>query len=54
VLAARHRPAFGLAPDAPPLAGLSAEELRAGRRAETRERRAGLPASTLMHPRYLE
>ncbi|MCX4639207.1 polyamine aminopropyltransferase [Streptomyces platensis] len=52
VLAARHRPAFGLAPDAPPLAGLSAEELWAGRRAETRERRAGLPASTLMHPRY--
>ncbi|MFD5396198.1 polyamine aminopropyltransferase [Streptomyces sp. NPDC127097] len=52
VLAARHPPAFGLAPDAPPLAGLSAGELRAGRRAETRERWTGLPASTLMHPRY--
>ncbi|WP_148588435.1 polyamine aminopropyltransferase [Streptomyces sp. WAC01526] len=54
VLAARHRPSFGLAPDAPPLTGLSAEELRAGRRAETHDRRAGLPASTLMHPRYLD
>ncbi|MGW3014039.1 polyamine aminopropyltransferase [Streptomyces sp. NPDC001219] len=54
VLAARHRPSFGLAPDAPPLTGLSAEELRDGRRAESRDRRGGLPASTLMHPRYLD
>ncbi|MGW1793205.1 polyamine aminopropyltransferase [Streptomyces tubercidicus] len=52
LLAARHRPSFGLAPDAPPLAGLSTGELRAGQRAETRDRRGGLPASTLIHPRY--
>ncbi|MCL7492859.1 polyamine aminopropyltransferase [Streptomyces sp. MCA2] len=54
VLAARHPPRFGLAPDAPPPAGLSHEELQAGRRGEARDRMPGLPASTLMHPRYLD
>ncbi|KOG39275.1 polyamine aminopropyltransferase [Streptomyces decoyicus] len=54
VLAARHRPRFGLAPDAPPPAGLSRAELQAGRRGEARDRMPGLPASTLMHPRYLD
>ncbi len=54
VLAARHPPRFGLAPDAPPPAGLSREELQAGRRGEARDRMPGLPASTLMHPRYLD
>ncbi|GLW16782.1 polyamine aminopropyltransferase 2 [Streptomyces sp. NBRC 13847] len=52
LLAARHRPRFGLAPDAPPLAGLGLEELEAGRRGAARERIRGLPASTLIHPRY--
>ncbi|MEV7465857.1 polyamine aminopropyltransferase [Streptomyces kronopolitis] len=52
LLAARHRPRFGLAPDAPPLAGLGLEELEAGRRGAARERIWGLPASTLIHPRY--
>ncbi|MFG2831912.1 polyamine aminopropyltransferase [Streptomyces sp. NPDC048434] len=54
VLAARHRPRFGLASDAPPPAGLTPEELQAGRRGEARDRLPGLPASTLMHPRYLD
>ncbi|MET7796212.1 polyamine aminopropyltransferase [Streptomyces decoyicus] len=54
VLAARHPPRFGLAPDAPPPAGLSRAELQAGRRGEARDRMPGLPASTLMHPRYLD
>ncbi|BDH09077.1 polyamine aminopropyltransferase [Streptomyces hygroscopicus] len=54
VLAARHPPRFGLAPDAPPPAGLSREELQAGRRGEARDRMPGLPASTLMRPRYLD
>ncbi|MGW7640063.1 polyamine aminopropyltransferase [Streptomyces decoyicus] len=54
VLAARHPPRFGLAPDAPPPTGLSREELQAGRRGEARDRMPGLPASTLMHPRYLD
>ncbi|MFI9080098.1 polyamine aminopropyltransferase [Streptomyces sioyaensis] len=53
VLAARHRPRFGLAPDAPPLGGLGREELEAGRRGVARGRIPGLPASTLIHPRYL-
>ncbi|GGN56033.1 polyamine aminopropyltransferase 2 [Streptomyces kronopolitis] len=52
LLAARHRPRFGLAPDAPPLAGLGLEELEAGRRGAARDRIPGLPASTLIHPRY--
>ncbi|MEV5127039.1 polyamine aminopropyltransferase [Streptomyces decoyicus] len=54
VLAARHRPRFGLAPDAPPPAGIGRAELQAGRRGEARDRMPGLPASTLMHPRYLD
>ncbi|MEU9120661.1 polyamine aminopropyltransferase [Streptomyces sp. NPDC048506] len=54
VLAARQRPRFGLAPDAPPLAGVTAAELQAGRRGAARARMAGLPVSTLMHPRYLD
>ncbi|WP_327703700.1 polyamine aminopropyltransferase [Streptomyces decoyicus] len=54
VLAARHPPRFGLAPDAPPPAGIGREELQAGRRGEARDRMPGLPASTLMHPRYLD
>lgn len=53
LLASRHRPRFGLAPDAPPLAGLGREELEAGRRGAVRDRIPGLPASTLIHPRYL-
>lgn len=53
LLAARHRPRFGLAPDAPPLGGLGREELEAGRRGAARDRVPGLPASTLIHPRYL-
>ncbi|MGX1848778.1 polyamine aminopropyltransferase [Streptomyces sp. NPDC055299] len=52
LLASRHRPRFGLAPDAPPLAGLGREELEAGRRGAVRDRIPGLPASTLIHPRY--
>lgn len=54
VLAARHRPRLGLAPDAPPPAGLTRAELQAGRRGEAHDRMPGLPASTLMHPRYLD
>ncbi|WP_405409288.1 polyamine aminopropyltransferase [Streptomyces decoyicus] len=54
VLAARHPPRFGLAPDAPPPAGIGREELQAGRRGEARDRMPGLPASTLMRPRYLD
>ncbi|MEJ8649098.1 polyamine aminopropyltransferase [Streptomyces sp. MS1.AVA.3] len=54
VLAARHAPRFGLAPDAPPPAGIGRAELQAGRRGEARDRMPGLPASTLMHPRYLD
>lgn len=52
LLAARHRPRFGLASDAPPLTGLTVAELQAGRRGAARARIPGLPASTLMHPRY--
>lgn len=52
LLASRHRLRFGLAPDAPPLAGLGREELEAGRRGAVRDRIPGLPASTLIHPRY--
>lgn len=54
VLAARRPPRFGLAPDAPPPAGIGRAELQAGRRGEARDRMPGLPASTLMHPRYLD
>ncbi|MFE1769387.1 polyamine aminopropyltransferase [Streptomyces angustmyceticus] len=54
VLAARHRPRFGLASDAPPPAGLTRGELQAGRRGEARDRMSGLPPSTLIHPRYLD
>ncbi|WP_260639513.1 polyamine aminopropyltransferase [Streptomyces angustmyceticus] len=54
VLAARHRPRFGLASDAPPPAGLTRAELQAGRRGEARDRMSGLPPSTLIHPRYLD
>ncbi|MGW1379594.1 polyamine aminopropyltransferase [Streptomyces sp. NPDC002446] len=52
VLAARQPPPLALAPDAPPPEGLTAEELRAGRRGADRARIPGLPPSTLMHPRY--
>ncbi|MFF4603583.1 polyamine aminopropyltransferase [Streptomyces sp. NPDC001339] len=52
VLAARQPPRFGLAPDTPPLTGLTADELQAGRREAARTRMPGLPVSTLMHPRY--
>ncbi|MFE0374647.1 polyamine aminopropyltransferase [Streptomyces inhibens] len=54
VLAARHRPWFGLAPDAPVLTGVTREALQDGRRGAARDRIPGLPASTLMHPRYLD
>ncbi|MFB6441810.1 polyamine aminopropyltransferase [Streptomyces sp. NPDC056411] len=54
VLASRQRPVFGLAPDAPLLAGLTPQELQTGRRREARCRMHGLPASTLLHPRYLD
>ncbi|MEV0371419.1 polyamine aminopropyltransferase [Streptomyces sp. NPDC050636] len=54
VLAARQPPRPALAADAPPLAALTRETLRAGVRASVRARIPGLPASTLMHPRYRE
>ncbi|MCK7625456.1 polyamine aminopropyltransferase [Streptomyces sp. RS10V-4] len=53
VLAARRPPRLGAAPDAPPGA-VGPADLRAGSRAEARERIPGLPPSTLMRPRYLE
>ncbi|WP_335936862.1 polyamine aminopropyltransferase [Streptomyces sp. PTD5-9] len=55
VLAARGpAPALGLAPSAPRLRSLTARSLRrAGREAEGARLR-GLPASTLVHPRYWE
>lgn len=54
VLAARRPPRFALEPGASPLDGLTAAELRAGRRGAARSRMPGLAASTLMHPRYLD
>ncbi|MER6309174.1 polyamine aminopropyltransferase [Streptomyces sp. NPDC001657] len=51
VLAARHRPRFGPAPDAPP-PSVTREALRAARHGDLRDRILGLPASTLMRPRY--
>ncbi|UQA94492.1 polyamine aminopropyltransferase [Streptomyces halobius] len=54
VLAARRPPRPALAPDAPPLVAVTREALRASARASARARIPGLPASTLMHPRYRE
>ncbi|TJZ42253.1 polyamine aminopropyltransferase [Streptomyces piniterrae] len=54
VLAARQPPHPSLAPDAPPLAAITHHSLNASVRASDRARIPGLPASTLMHPRYRE
>ena len=52
VLAARSRPELGLAPDAPALRSLTTPLLLAGARSAEASRIPGLPASTLVHPRY--
>jgi spermidine synthase len=52
VLAARRRPVLGLAPDAPALRSLTTPLLLAGARSVEAFRISGLPASTLVHPRY--
>ncbi|MEU9116258.1 polyamine aminopropyltransferase [Streptomyces sp. NPDC048483] len=54
VLAARHPPRLGLAPDAPPLAGVTLKGLRADERGAAAGRIPSLQPSTLMHPRYRE
>jgi spermidine synthase len=46
------RPKLGLAADAPSLRSVTATTLAAGARATERTRMAGLPPSTLVHPRY--
>ncbi|MFJ7996664.1 polyamine aminopropyltransferase [Streptomyces sp. NPDC096310] len=46
------RPVLGLAPDAPRLRSPARALLAAGRRGVERTRVAGLPPSTLVHPRY--
>ncbi len=45
-------PALGLAADAPPLRSLAPGDLAAAARRAERTRIAGLPPSTLVHPRY--
>ncbi|MFJ5709957.1 polyamine aminopropyltransferase [Streptomyces sp. NPDC093105] len=45
-------PALGLAPDAPPLRSLARRDLAAAAQRAERTRIAGLPPSTLVHPRY--
>ncbi|MGW2632651.1 polyamine aminopropyltransferase [Streptomyces chattanoogensis] len=52
VLAARHRPRLGLAPDAPPLAAVTRAGLRADERGAVAGRIRSMRPSTLMHPRY--
>ncbi|WFB11693.1 polyamine aminopropyltransferase [Streptomyces sp. LX-29] len=52
LLAGRARPELRLPAWAPALRSLTEEALWAGRRGAARERVAGLPVSTLMHPRY--
>ncbi|SMQ17831.1 spermidine synthase [Streptomyces sp. Ag82_O1-12] len=52
VLAARTDPRPRLDPDGPRPSGLTEASLAAGQRAARRARIAGLPASTLVHPRY--
>ncbi|MFF0744352.1 polyamine aminopropyltransferase [Streptomyces sp. NPDC004111] len=52
VLAARSRPVLGLAPDVPALRSLTEPLLASGARAAEASRIPGLPASTLVHPRY--
>ncbi|ASQ95964.1 polyamine aminopropyltransferase [Streptomyces sp. 11-1-2] len=54
VLAARSPVGLRLAPHDPRPRSLTEEGLRAARRAAERHREAGLPPSTLMHPRYGE
>ncbi|MFJ4922472.1 polyamine aminopropyltransferase [Streptomyces sp. NPDC088725] len=56
VLAGRgaRPPDLGLAADAPPLRSLAASVLTADARGAERGRIAGLPPSTLVHPRYME
>ncbi|MET9479094.1 polyamine aminopropyltransferase [Streptomyces sp. NPDC006638] len=50
--ASGRRPHLGLAPDAPRLRSLTLPELASDARKATRSRLDGLPASTLVHPRY--
>ncbi|MFJ1595563.1 polyamine aminopropyltransferase [Streptomyces sp. NPDC088261] len=50
--ASGHRPHLGLAPDAPRLRSLTLPELASDAHEATRSRLDGLPASTLVHPRY--
>ncbi|MFF8938437.1 polyamine aminopropyltransferase [Streptomyces paradoxus] len=52
VLAARTEPRLRLDPDGPRPSVLTQASLAAGERAARRTRIAGLPASTLVHPRY--
>ncbi|POX42076.1 spermidine synthase [Streptomyces sp. Ru73] len=52
VLAGRTTPHLGLSPEAPRLRSLTPQALRSGRLALARTRPAGLPPSTLVHPRY--
>ncbi|KWT58324.1 spermidine synthase [Streptomyces albus subsp. albus] len=54
VLAAHRTPRLDLAPDTPALHSLTRDGLRAAGRAAGRDRIAGLPPSTLMHPRHLD
>ncbi|WP_433546491.1 spermidine synthase [Streptomyces sp. CA-294286] len=52
ILAAPARPALDLPPDAPALRALTPSVLRAGARSAEESRVRGVPASTLVHPRY--
>ncbi|MEU8887024.1 spermidine synthase [Streptomyces sp. NPDC048442] len=52
VLAARTRPALSLCPQTPQLRSLTTPLLLAGARSAEATRIRGLPASTLVHPRY--
>ncbi|MGW7417542.1 spermidine synthase [Streptomyces sp. NPDC054863] len=52
VLAARTRPGLGLSPQVPHLRSLTTPLLLAGARSAEATRMRGLPASTLVHPRY--
>jgi spermidine synthase len=52
ILAAAVPPALTLSPDAPALRSLTAPVLREGARSAEASRLPGVPASTLVHPRY--
>ncbi|MFG2140426.1 polyamine aminopropyltransferase [Streptomyces sp. NPDC048650] len=54
VLAAWRQPRLGLAPDAPPLAAVTDDGLRAGERDMAGQRIRSVRPSTLMHPQYRE